>query len=316
MTTPVTFASYGLGPIGQGIAKLALDRGNRMVAAIDVDPEKVGKDAGVLLGVPALGVTVTGDGAAAMAARPRVVLHCTSSRLAHVTPQILQCVEVGAHVISTCEELSFPWRHHPEDAHRIDAAAKARGVTVVGVGVNPGFVMDLLPLVLTGPCRQVRSITVTRVVDAGKRRLPLQRKVGAGMSRAEFETGVKAGTIGHVGLGESIAMTAAALGWTIDDIAETIEPVMVASDVRGLHQVAVGRGGGRALVTLDLTMAVGATAPHDTVTIDGDPMLSVTAAGGIHGDVATWAIAVNAIPRVVAAAPGLQTVSDLPPLHA
>jgi 4-hydroxy-tetrahydrodipicolinate reductase len=85
--------------------------------------------------------------------------------------------------------------------------------------------------------------------------------------------------------------------------------------VKGLHQVAVGRGGGRGLVTLDLTMAVGAAAPHDTVTIDGDPPLTVTAVGGIHGDVATWAIAVNAIGRVMAAAPGLATVTQLPPFH-
>jgi 4-hydroxy-tetrahydrodipicolinate reductase len=316
MTTPTTFASYGLGPIGQGIAKLALDRQHRMVAAIDVDPEKIGRDVGTLLGATALGISVTDNVAAALGRRPQVVLHCTSSRLAQVTPQILQSLEAGAHVISTCEELSFPWRHHPDEARRIDAAAKAHGVTVVGVGVNPGFVMDLLPLVITGPCREVRAITVTRVVDASKRRLPLQRKVGAGMTRAEFEAGVKTGAIGHVGLGESIAMTAAALRWIVDDISETIEPVLVGSEVKGLHQVAIGRGGGRDLITLDLTMAVAAAAPHDTIVVDGDPALTVTAAGGIHGDVATWAIAVNSIGRVIAAPAGLITVSDLPPIHA
>ncbi len=316
MTTPTTFASYGLGPIGQGIAKLALDRQHRMVAAIDVDPEKIGRDVGTLFGAATLGISVTDNVAAALGRRPQVVLHCTSSRLAQVTPQILQSLEAGAHVISTCEELSFPWRHHPDEARRIDAAAKAHGVTVVGVGVNPGFVMDLLPLVITGPCREVRAITVTRVVDAGKRRLPLQRKVGAGMTRAEFEAGVKTGAIGHVGLGESIAMTAAALRWIVDDISETIEPVLVGSEVKGLHQVAIGRGGGRDLITLDLTMAVAAAAPHDTIVVDGDPALTVTAAGGIHGDVATWAIAVNAIGRVIAAPAGLSTVSDLPPIHA
>jgi hypothetical protein len=315
MTNPVTFASYGLGPIGQGIAKLALDRGHRMVAAIDVDPEKVGRDVGTLLGTAPVGVNVSADAAVALASKPDVVLHCTSSRLTQVTPQILQCVEAGAQVISTCEELSFPWRSHPDEARRIDAAAKTRDVTVVGVGVNPGFVMDLLPLVITGPCREVRAITVTRVVDAGKRRLPLQRKVGAGMTRAEFEAGVKDGKIGHVGLGESIAMTATALGWKLDDISETIEPVLDGSAVKGLHQVAVGRGNGRKLITLDLTMAVGAAAPHDTIVIDGDPALTVTAVGGIHGDVATWAIAVNAIRRVMAAAPGLTIVSHLPPIY-
>jgi 4-hydroxy-tetrahydrodipicolinate reductase len=315
MTSPVTFASYGLGPIGQGIAKLALDRGHRMVAAIDVDPEKVGRDTGTLLGAGPNGVSITADPAVALARKPDVVLHCTSSRLPQVTPQILGCVEAGARVISTCEELSFPWRDHADEARRIDAAAKARSVTVVGVGVNPGFVMDLLPLVITGLCREVRGIKVTRVVDASKRRLPLQRKVGAGMTREEFDAGVKTGKIGHVGLAESIAMTAGALGWNVDDISETIEPVLKGSEVKGLHQVAVGSGGGRALITLDLTMEVGASTPHDTIVIDGDPPLTVTAAGGVHGDVATWAVAVNAIGRVMTAAPGLATVSDLPPFH-
>lgn len=313
--TAAAVAHYGLGPIGLGIAGLAVDRGYRVVAAVDIDPHKIGRDLGTLLDREPLGVAVTADAAQALARRPQVVFHSTQSRLTQVTPQLLTIVAGGAHVISTCEELAFPWHHHPADARRIHEAAKAAGVTVVGLGVNPGFVMDLLPIVLTAPCRQTRAVRVTRVVDAGQRRLPLQRKVGAGLTRRAFEEGVAGGRIGHVGLPESVAMIADALGWTIEAVDERIEPVLDGDEARGLHQVAVGRRGGQAVITLDLTMAVGAQDPRDVVTIDGEPPFTMTITGGIHGDVATCALAVNAVPQVLAARQGLVPVSHLAPIH-
>lgn len=318
---------YGLGPIGLGIAALALDRGYRAVAAVDIDPQKSGRDLGELVGRDRLGVAVTADVPAALAAKPRVVFHSTQSHLGQVTSQLLVLVGGGASVISTCEELAFPWSHHPDEARRIDEAAKATGVTVVGLGVNPGFVMDLLPIVLTAPCREIRRVTITRVVEAGQRRLPLQRKVGAGMTRSEFEEGVAAGRIGHVGLRESVAMIADALGWTVATINEHIEPVVDGTTVQGLHQVATGRrrpeegrvdvhvSGGGPAITLDLTMAVHAPEPRDSIAIEGDPPITMTITGGIHGDVATCALAVNAVPRVLETPPGLTTVNRLPPIH-
>jgi 4-hydroxy-tetrahydrodipicolinate reductase len=313
--TPINVVSYGLGPIGVSIARYALDRGHRIIGAIDIDPEKVGRDVGLLLGRDALGVTVTADPAEALARGPQAVLHSTQSHIPQVLSQIIDCLEAGACVVSTCEEMAFPWYRHPAAAHRIDRVAKARHVAAVGVGVNPGYVMDVLPVVLTAPCREVRSVHVTRVVDAGKRRLPLQRKVGAGMTEAEFEKGVADGKLGHVGLQESIATISDALAWQLDAITEDIEPVMEGAEVKGLHQVARGMQGGRPVITLDLTMAVGSANPRDTVIIEGDPPLNVTAAGGVHGDVATCAIAVNALPRILEAAPGLTTVYRLPPIH-
>lgn len=314
--TAITVAHYGVGPIGLGIAAVALEQGYRITGAVDISPEKAGQDLGVLLGRTAIGVQVTPDAGDALATRPRVVLHSTQSRLAQVTSQILACVEAGACVVSTCEELAFPWYHHPAEAARIEEAARASGVTVVGAGVNPGYAMDLLPIVLTAPCRRVHSLRVTRVVDAGQRRPPLQRKVGAGMTLAAFEEGVATGRIGHVGLPESVAMIADALGWSLEAIRETIEPVADGAEVRGLHQVATGSHDGRPVITLDLTMAVGAPDPRDVVEIEGEPPLRFTAAGGIHGDAATCALAVNAIPSVLAAAPGLTAVHRLRPLHA
>lgn len=312
--TAITAAHYGLGPIGLGIAGVALERGYRIVGAVDIDPEKTGKDLGTLLGRDPLGVRVSTDVAAALAGA-RVVFHTTQSQITRVLPQLLGVIEAGANIISTCEELAFPWNHHPDEARQIDEAAKAKGVTVVGLGINPGYVMDLLPIILTAPCRTIRAVQVTRVVDAGLRRVPLQRKVGAGLDRHTFELGVADGRIGHVGLKESIAMIADALGWAPETIDEQIEPVMDGTTVKGLHQVATARSKGRAIVTLDLTMAVGASNPRDIVTIDGEPPIEVTVAGGIHGDVATCALAVNAASTVVAAPSGLTTVHRLPAIH-
>jgi 4-hydroxy-tetrahydrodipicolinate reductase len=315
MMTPVSAVSYGLGPIGLSIAGLALDRGHRIVAAVDIDPAKVGKDLGTLLGRAPIGVVVTGDAAEALGKGPQVVLHSTQSHIPQVMSQIVDCLEAGACVVSTCEEMAFPWYRHPAAAFRIDRVARARHVAAVGVGVNPGYVMDLLPIALTAPCREVRSLSITRVVDAGKRRLPLQRKVGAGMTRDEFMKGVADGRIGHVGLAESIAMIADALGWELERITEEIEPVMEGATVKGLHQVAQGLQAGRSTITLDLTMAVGASNPRDTVVMDSDPPMNVTVAGGTHGDVATCAIAVNAIRQILDSPPGLTTVFRLPPIH-
>ncbi len=313
--TQTTVLSYGLGPIGAGIAGLALDRGYRIVSAVDISPDKAGSDLGVLLGRARLGVTVTADVAAALACKPRVVLHSTQSHIPQVMPQLMACIEAGACVVSTCEELAFPWYRHDHEARRLDAAAKAHGVTIVGVGVNPGFVMDLLPIVLTAPCRKVRAIRVTRVVDAGLRRKPLQQKVGDGLDRATFEKGVAEGRMGHVGLPESVAMIADALGWPLDSIEETIEPVMEGATVRGLHQVANGLQSKEPVISLDLTMAVGAANPRDSVTIEGEPPIALTVSGGIHGDVATCAISVNAIPMVLASPPGLTAPHRLPAIH-
>jgi 4-hydroxy-tetrahydrodipicolinate reductase len=232
--------------------------------------------------------------------------------MAQVLPQLEPLLDAGTTIVSTCEELAYPWYHHPEEARRLDTLAKSRGGRVIGVGVNPGYVMDALPVMLTAPCRTVRRIAVERVVDAGKRRIPLQRKIGVGMTVEDFTRGVAAGTMGHVGLPQSVAMVAAAMGWTLDGIEESIEPE-VGEDraVRGLHQICRGMRDSEALITLDLTMAVGVMRPRDAIRIDGVPPFAAVVDGGIHGDVATWSIAVNVIPRVLAAPPGLLTPLNL-----
>ncbi len=309
------FIQYGLGPIGVEVAALALRRGHQLVAAVDIDPAKTGKPATALIAAAPPGVIVAARVADVLNSGADVVLHCTQSRLAQVLPQLLPLVDAGLSVISTCEELAFPWHHVPTEAAALDVLARSRGAVVVGLGVNPGFVMDLLPVVLTAPCSDVRRVVVERIVDVAGRRLPLQRKAGVGLTTDAFRAGVARGTIGHVGLSQSVAMIAHALTRTLERIEESVEPVVGSnSRVLGLHQISRGFVDATPFITLDLTMAMGAGHPRDRITIDGDPPVHSTIEGGLQGDLATYAIVVNAIGAVLASPPGLLTALHLPAL--
>jgi 4-hydroxy-tetrahydrodipicolinate reductase len=303
---------FGLGPIGIGITEVALEQGHTIVGAVDIDPKKAGRSLSDL--VPGAGPvpvhrtvdTLLNQGA-------DVVLHSTQSRIEQVMPQLVPLLDAGLNVISTCEELAYPWRHHPKEAALLDQLAKERSARIIGLGINPGFVMDALPVMLTAPCRRVDRITVERVVDVGLRREPLRRKVGVGMTVDAFRRGVADGSIGHVGLPQSAAMIAAAMGWALDATEESIESeVDQRRAVRGLHQVCRGLRDGEVLISLDLSMATGADRPRDIVRIEGIPPITMEIPGGIHGDVATWAIIVNTIPAVLASPPGLLLATQLP----
>lgn len=329
---------YGLGPIGILTGKLALTKESiEIIGAVDIDPNKVGQDLGTLLGQPEpLGVTVTDDATSLLTGeQPDVVLHMTSSYIDQFAEQIESLVQAQVNVVSSSEELFYPYLRGELAADEIDQLARLMEVTVLGTGVNPGFVMDVLPIVLSGVCQDVKSVRVKRTVDAATRREPLQRKVGVGIGREEFEQKAEEGKFGHVGLGESIAFVAHSLGWELDTITETIEPMIADNDfstdyfdvkagqVTGLHQVAQGLAAGDTPVELELYMYAGAPATEDRVALKGSPDMTLVIEGGTPGDVATPAALVNAIPRVVAAAPGLKTMGDLampaaivmPPIH-
>lgn len=327
----VRVVHYGLGPIGCAIARLVASRpGLQIAGAVDVDPEKAGRDVGAVVGLGRdLGVAVSADARGTLAAvKPDLVIHSTRSSLPDISPQLVEAMEAGADVVSTCEELAYPPAHNRQLGEGLDRVARANGVTVLGTGINPGFAMDALALALTAPCATVERVRVRREVDASKRRLPLQRKVGAGLTVEAFRAGVKAGTIRHVGLLESLHMVAGGLGWSLDEAREAIEPVVAGAAVRtehlsveagqvaGVYQRAAGVVGGREVLVLELRMAVGASAPHDAVEIDGDPPVRMRIEGGLFGDTGTAAVVVNAIPRVLRHAPGLVTMRDLPLVHA
>jgi 4-hydroxy-tetrahydrodipicolinate reductase len=318
----------GLGPIGLETARLVLASGAmELVGAVDTAPGLAGRRLGELLGPSSDCVlSVEADLAAALAkCGPDIVLQTTGSRLSAVMEQIETAVEHRANVVSTTEELLYPHYRHPREAQRIDALARRQGVSVLGTGVNPGFAMDSLPLCLSGVCRRLESVTVRRVVDASTRRGPLQRKIGAGLTPAEFRQKVSRRELGHVGLVESLDLLAAGLKIDLEEREEAIDPVVTEHVIRtshltvepgqvaGIHHVALGLSVGRTRLHLDLWMYVGAPDPVDEVSIEGDPPIRSRIEGGIAGDAATVAMVVNSAPRVVEADPGLKTVLDIPP---
>src|SRR5438094_217599 len=194
---------YGVGPIGASIVKLMREKqAIEIIGAIDLDPAKAGRDLGEVVGAQdsPSGVKVFADAKEALDLNPDVVIHSTSSSLPKVMDQLLACLEAQSCIVSTCEELSYPFRTHPELAAKLDATAKEWGVALVGTGVNPGFVMDKLVVTLAAVSQRIEHAKALRIVDASKRRLPLQKKIGAGMTVDEFRAQVKAGVIKHVGL--------------------------------------------------------------------------------------------------------------------
>jgi hypothetical protein len=309
-----SFIQYGLGPIGCSICRLALERGFRMAGAIDIDPGKAGKDVGEVIGLgKKTGIVVSGKPEEVLELEADVVFHSTSSSLGKIKGQVIGSVKSGKNVISTAEELSFPLDR--KTAAEIGEEARKNRVSVLGTGVNPGFVLDKLILVMTGACQEIEMIKAKRVVDASKRRLPLQKKIGAGMTAGEFDNGVKSGMIRHVGLPESVSMIANGLGHDLERIEEKIEPVMPegsAGKVLGVRQVCRGFRSGKAFIELELRMYLGAEKPEDYIRIEGKPSLELKIPGGIHGDIATPAIVVNAAEKVMKAKPGLLTMLDIP----
>jgi 4-hydroxy-tetrahydrodipicolinate reductase len=308
------------------VTRLVAERANlNLVGAVDIDPGKVGVDVGEVAGLgKPLGLPVQ-DKLAKILAQHSVdcALHCTNSYFDLFKSQVLEILDAGLDIVSTSEELSFPWLAHLKDAQEVDAAALKAGKTVLATGVNPGFLMDSLPLNLTAICQQVDRIEIRRAQNASKRRGPFQAKIGSGLTVDKFQAKMAAGRMGHVGLPESTGMIFDTLGKTLVRFENTVEPVVAEQRiqtpyfdvkpgfVRGLKQVARGYSEEGEFLTLTFIAALEHDEDQDTITISGRPNLVVTLQG-TNGDIATVAIAVNAVKRVVEASPGLLTMRDLP----
>ena len=324
---PIKVLHYGLGPIGAAVVKqVAERRGFRIVGAVDIDPMKVGRDLGDVAGLGrALRVRVSSDAKKTIkSTRPDVVVLCTVSSLKKVTPQIEDVLKLKVPIVSTTEELAYPTGANLKYARVIHAAAKKARVGVLGTGVNPGFTMDALPITLTAVCERVDSIRVDRIQDARIRRLPFQQKIGAGLTREQFQKKVDDASVRHVGLAESVSMIAGAMGWKLDRITDEIQPKIATSTVSseflavdpgyvcGIVQDGIGYRDGQAVITLHMEAYLGAPESYDAVEIAGSPNIRSKIAGGVHGDVATASITVNSIPGILQVAPGLHTMRDMP----
>lgn len=318
----------GIGPLGQKVLRYAVERGCfNIVGAVDPDTEKAGKDLGQLCGIDPLGVTIRDNLAEAINGQSvDVALVTTVSSIVAFESQVAELANAKLNIVSTCEELFFPWKTNPEVAGRIDKICRQNGVACVGTGVNPGYLMDLLPTVLTGLCQDVEKVEVWRVQDASVRRIPFQQKIGAGLTLEEFEVKKKAGTLRHVGLPESVDFIAERLGWKLDRNTESLEPVIAAEQIdtgykpiskgmaRGVHQVGRGFVGEQEVITLNFRAAVGEPESYDQVHIDGEPGIQSRISGGVNGDIATCAITLNAVRSILQTSPGLKTMGQIPPI--
>jgi 4-hydroxy-tetrahydrodipicolinate reductase len=294
---------------------------------MDVDPNKAGRDVSEIIGLSdPLGVKVTSSNEEALEVPSDVAVICTVSSLQAMMPLLENVIDRGLRVISTCEELVFPWLDLPDFARYIDEKARKRNVQVLGVGVNPGYTMDYLPLVLSAPCRRVDRVEVYRIQDASSRRLPFQEKIGAGLCLEEYERLRDEGKIKHAGLINSIQMIACGLGWNLDHAEESIEPIKTNRQVSspqisvpighaaGTRQIGRGFVENRESIYMEMRMSLEEPNPRDTVIIVGEPYIESTIRGGLHGDVATTTLVVNALPVISRAHPGLVTMTEIPTL--
>jgi 4-hydroxy-tetrahydrodipicolinate reductase len=331
--TPLRVAVCGLGSIGAHCAHLLLDqrRGFELVAAATLEPEARGRPVAEVVGAAAAtSVAVVGSIDELLEAQPDAVVLATGSFLRDTAADVLKAVRAGANLVSPCEELAFPFNRFASHAREIDAAAHEHGVTVLGTGVNPGFIFDALLATVTGVCWDVRSIRGRRVVDVAGFGENIHRRLGIGYTPEEFEQGHRNGTIaGHVGFPESIEMVCERLGLPLDGpVEEVFEPMIAvtaaptrygqvpAGKTEGFVQRAVGTVGGELRVQLELVLhlrpAASALEPADTIAVDGRHPVRLELKPGMDAILATSAVLVNSIPGVVAAPPGLKSVKDLP----
>ena len=329
MEKKIRVIQYGLGPIGCQVTRYLTERRHfEIAAAIDSDPEKVGTDLGHLAELNApLGLNVTANSRDLLeGVDADVVILTTTSSLEKIRPQVMEILSCGKNVVSTCEELMYPWLTNPKVAREIDGAAREHNVSVLSTGVNPGFLMDFLPLVMTSICRDVRGVTVERIQDARFRRLPFQEKIGAGLSAEEFASRVREGILRHVGLTESMHLMAARLGWILDRTEDVVDPVIAEKRVvtenrtiepgkaLGVNQVGRAYVDGKEVITLVFRASIGEPDPRDRIVIHGNPDIDMAINQGVNGDTATCAIIVNAIPVVIQAQSGLRTMADIAPI--
>jgi hypothetical protein len=319
---------YGCGVMGSMVAEAIIARNSfRLVGALDANDALVEKDIGGQFKNPKkTGVKITDDPAKLFTGKKvHAAVITTTSHLKSIYSQLEQCMEHGINVISTCEELSYPWGKNKNLAKKIDDHARKSGVTVVGTGINPGYLMDTLPLILTAPCIRVESVKVVRTMNSAKRRIPFVKKVGTGLTKEEFKKKIENKEItGHVGLLESISMIADGLGFELDETQElSPEPVIAENATKtplgkvekgrviGLISRAYGLKNKKRIITLEFISHAAVTEEYDEVVIDGEPPIHQKILGGVHGDIGTVGVTINTIPKAVSSEPGLKLMSEL-----
>ena len=327
MNQKYTVLQVGLGPMGQLIAKLLLKRQNiSFKGVVDIDPKLTNKKFGSIINEDSDLIVRSNFEELLSQETPDISIIATSSSLEKVAPLIKQAIVHGSNVISLCEELSYPYKKYPDLSEDLDSLARSSEVSILGTGINPGYLMDVLPIIMTAPCQKVDSIKITRMMNSGKRREPFQRKIGTGLSIEQFKEKISNKDItGHVGLEQSIQMICAALGFTYDEIEESIPDAIITEEdfitsygekvlkgnVRGLESKARAIRNDKAIISLDFFAYAGDHEEYDSIEINGIPDIHQKVIGGVHGDIGTAAMVVNSIPKVIDAPSGLITMKDI-----
>ncbi len=323
----VRFAVYGVGPIGSLIARYGLERDwMELVGAYDIDPAKIGKDIGDVIGLSEkIGVVIEKPSRDVLkSVKPDIVLHATGSFLDRVYEQILDIVKAGSDVISTCETLSYPYYRYPELASKLNLEAKKNNSTILGVGINPGFLLDLLPAILTTSCIKVEKVIARRIIDASKRRESFRKKIGLGLDIDTFNQEIEKGKLtAHVGYAESVCLISDALKLRLDRVYERQEAVIADKEikkenlviqsgkVRGVRGYGAGLIGEKEIVRVEFFAVAGIEEELEEIIIEGTPRIIWRSIGGTPGDVATAAVVLNYVPIVLDSEPGLTTVTRL-----
>ncbi|MFX1539783.1 MAG: Gfo/Idh/MocA family oxidoreductase [Promethearchaeota archaeon] len=335
MPEPFRVLQIGFGTLGQNIAKAIIERKNlQLIGVVDINPELQNLLVEDLLKLKVDTQTPIRDNLEAVLDHfknqpPDVALVATSSSLEKCAPTITTCLAAGIDVLSLCEELSYPYIRHPELSKELHEYGVKTSKTILGTGINPGYLMDLLPIFLTAPVQRVDRIQVTRNMNSSSRRAAFQKKIGTGMTVDDFKAAIASGTItGHVGLVESIHMIGDALDLKLDHVEELPpQPVIATQEivtpfttvrkgmVRGLKSRAIGQKAGETLITLDFNAYADASPAYDEVRIDGYPDIHQRIEGGVHGDYATIGMLLNLIPLISEIKPGLLTMKDIPCPH-
>jgi 4-hydroxy-tetrahydrodipicolinate reductase len=322
----------GTGQIGSGIIRLVLDkRGLEFAGALARRASRAGLEVGQAIGLERdLGIRVSTDLAKVIEqGQPHVAIQATCSSIDDAMGEIALLVRYGVPVISIAEQMAYPACSSPAFAEEIHWLAVSRGVAVVGTGINPGFVLDLLVITLSGVCADIQSISAERVNDLSPYGPTVIASQGVGLSPKAFEEGLEAGTVvGHIGFPESIHLIAKTIGWDIERIEEKREAIIAGvlretpfvsvqpGQVAGCLHTAVAYRQDEPVITLrhpqQIHPRLEGIETGDRIEIKGTPDVRLSGSPEIPGGQATCALAVNMIPRIMNAAPGLHTMADLP----
>lgn len=345
----IRVAHMGTGNVGRlALAGILTHPGYELTGVWVSNEAKAGTDAGVLAGLDErTGVTATGDLEALLATRPDCVVYCAMGdvRTAEAMRDCRRILESGANVVGSAPViLQYPWHLLPQEhIDRLESAARRGNSSIFITGVDPGFANDLIPLAFAGTCRRIELIRCTEIADYATYdgATVMFDVMGFGKPLEELPMLYRPGVL-SLAWGTTIRQLAAGLGVEVDDITESCER----EPAPETFDVAAGRipQGGTAAVRFEITGMVGGrpaiVVEHVTrlredlrpdwarpaqpggsyrVEIVGEPSYAVdicpSSREGDHNHAAIVAAAgriVNAIPDVVAAAPGIRTTLDLP----